>query len=64
MPAEFAQFVYRRNWDGTWDSICKVCYQIVGTEPSFNALLGCEQAHKCSGDLTWLNRQQPKDVSD
>lgn len=44
-------FVHRENRDGTWDSICRVCYATVCTSPWEADLDRAEKAHVCDPAL-------------
>jgi hypothetical protein len=41
-------FPHRRNLDGTYDSICTLCFQTVATEGVESELLEAEKSHVCS----------------
>jgi hypothetical protein len=47
----FPDFSYRKNADGTFDSICLFCFQTVASAPSVAELAGSEFLHslKCKG---------------
>ena len=49
-----SRFIYRLNRDGTWDSICKLCFRTVGTQREKNELWRDEARHNCrdSADMT------------
>ena len=40
-------FAYRKNADGTIDSICPICFRTVGTAPVKKLLNKWEQMHVC-----------------
>lgn len=46
-PLPAAEFQYRNNGDGTWDSICLRCFLTVGTARSIEELVEMEKAHNC-----------------
>lgn len=46
-PLAAAEFQYRNNGDGTWDSICLRCFLTVGTSRSIEELVDMEKAHNC-----------------
>lgn len=55
------RFTYRKNQDGTIDSICLSCYRTVCTATSKDRLMDEERMHKClRKDLDWL-RHCPED---
>jgi hypothetical protein len=40
-------FPHRKNQDGSWDTICTVCFCTVATRPHESALAQEEAAHIC-----------------
>lgn len=46
-PLPAAEFQYRNNPDGTWDSICLRCFLTVGTAEKAEDLTDVEAAHNC-----------------
>ncbi len=42
-----SEFHYRRNADGTWDSICLRCFLTIGTAARIEELADLEAAHSC-----------------
>jgi hypothetical protein len=57
-------FSYRKNRDGTFDSICLQCFATVGTGSSIEELTGREFLHtlECS-QMNWLKMKKgPKSV--
>jgi hypothetical protein len=50
------QFFHRVNANGTFESICTVCFQTVGDEELEPNLAPLEQSHVC--DEKWLLRSQ------
>lgn len=41
-------FRYRQNPDGTWDSICLLCFQTAASADRFEDLAALEALHECS----------------
>jgi hypothetical protein len=41
-------FSYRHNPDGTWDSICLLCYMTAASTPREDELQALERLHICS----------------
>jgi hypothetical protein len=41
-------FPHRQNEDGSWDTICTMCFATVATRPHEAALAKEEAAHTCS----------------
>jgi hypothetical protein len=53
-------FPHKRDLDGTYKSICPVCFKTVGSHTNEDELAAMETAHVCLGlDLSELLR--PKD---
>ena len=48
MLAETTKYPHRRNLDGTWDSICKKCYQTIANCDTENELDQFERVHVCN----------------
>jgi len=48
MSIERAQFPHRVNRDGTFDSICRVCFRTIAHEIRERDLAGFESAHVCA----------------
>ena len=46
-PFPAAEYQYRKNQDGTFDSICLYCFLTVGTASRKEDLAGLEAAHNC-----------------
>lgn len=49
----FKDFPHRRNWDGTFDSICPSCFVTVTTKNSESELAAAEAAHVCDRSYGW-----------
>jgi hypothetical protein len=45
------QFAHRANWDGTFDSICRVCFVTVGQAKCESDLDKAQEDHRCE---PWL----------
>lgn len=62
-PLPTAEFQYRNNGNGTWDSICLRCFLTVGTARSIEELVDMEKAHNCytkkppKGDRNKVDRE-------
>ena len=42
------QFLHRANWDGTYDSVCLVCYTTVARAAKYESDLDkAEEDHRC-----------------
>jgi hypothetical protein len=56
------QFFHRENWDSSLDSICGICYLVVGHAENEEDLRGDEEAHHCterlSNVLPFVKRRQ------
>jgi hypothetical protein len=48
------KFPHRKNWDGTYDSICTACTATVATSHNEAELRAYERAHVC--DRQWTRR--------
>jgi ribosomal protein L40E len=46
-PLPAAEFQYRNNPDGSWDSICLRCFLTIGTAAKIEDLADMEAAHDC-----------------
>jgi hypothetical protein len=44
-------FPHRVNRDGSFDSICKRCFQTIASCSNETALAAAEQEHRCDGPL-------------
>jgi hypothetical protein len=44
----YSRFPHRQNSDGTYDSICIVCFATVGSAESEDELLLLERSHACN----------------
>ena len=54
-----ARFAHRRNPDGTFDSICRMCFKTVATEWNEAELERHERLHECPGIIRDIqNRDQ------
>ncbi len=42
-----SKFRYRQNPDGTWDSICLLCFQTAASAEHFEDLAVLEEQHRC-----------------
>jgi hypothetical protein len=51
------QFAYRRNGDGSIDSICRICYLTAATADNEAELHEREKGHCCTGVLS--ERREP-----
>ena len=51
-----AGYAHRLNDDGTFDSICLLCYHIVSTAPSEPELVFGEAQHLCPPTAAWRRR--------
>jgi hypothetical protein len=47
-PAPPPKFRYRQNADGTWDSICLLCFQTAASAEHFADLAVLEGQHECT----------------
>jgi hypothetical protein len=45
--SEHRDFAHRQNSDGTFDSICLVCFQTIATVVRVELLAECEKSHSC-----------------
>jgi hypothetical protein len=43
----YTDFPHRRNPDGTFDSICKLCFATIATRDTEAELAEAERAHNC-----------------
>lgn len=41
------QYPHRRNYDGSFDSICRICFSTIGHSKSERELADAEQNHSC-----------------
>ena len=58
-PQQF--YPHRRNWDGSYDSICPRCYRTIANGRNEAALAEDEHGHVCKG---WhVERLQPQERS-
>lgn len=53
-------FPHKRDLDGTYKSICPVCYKTVGSHTNEDELAAMETLHKCLG-LNLSELLRPKD---
>ena len=53
------EFPHRHNIDGSFDSICPVCFLTVATMQAENDLTAAEQRHKCEMPLVALKKNSP-----
>jgi hypothetical protein len=51
------KFPHRKNWDGTYDSICSACTATVATSQSEAKLRAYERAHVCDRQWTYRTTQ-------
>ena len=51
--ARVNNFPHRRNWDGTFDSICPSCFVTIATKDSETELAAAEAAHICDRYYGW-----------
>ena len=58
MSMEHAQFPHRVNHDGTYDSICRMCYRTIAHEVREADLADFEASHVCS-ELDLVVRNKP-----
>lgn len=57
-----ARFPHRENDDGSFDSICPVCFRTIGRAQSEADLAQAEREHVCSGsDLRASESPEPPD---
>jgi hypothetical protein len=40
-------FTHRLNWDGSFDSICPVCLEMISHQENEDDLVRTERAHEC-----------------
>jgi len=58
------QFPHRHNADGTYDSICPVCFRTVGTHRVETVLLKYEEEHVCREPAGVLSKNELPHIAD
>ena len=61
-PLPAAEYQYRKNQDGTVDSICLHCFLTVGTANRIEDLAGLEAAHNCYSKKRPKREHPPTDA--
>ena len=61
MPQQVSQFVHRQNQNGTFDSICTLCFQTIANVKDEAKLQSVELEHVCDPHL--IRRFEPKSTS-
>jgi len=51
--AQLNYFPHRRNWDGTFDSICPSCFATIATTETEAELAMAEDKHVCDRYYGW-----------
>ena len=49
----FTHFQHRNNPDGSYDSICRKCFAIIGTGLTKDQLPEVEGKHSCDPEVYW-----------
>ena len=52
------RFVHRKNKDGTFDSICAVCFRTAGSRTAESELAEIERDHVCEGSFIQRSESQ------